>query len=263
MLQRQASSSGVVYYTSPLLSAAAVPHAFSTRIGGISPPPMDSLNLGNPTGCAVQDNTDRIQQNYQRLQSAILPTPRDRYFVHQIHGGIVANADSPTFENGQQADALLTTDNKKILAIRTADCVPILLSDVSGKTLASVHAGWRGVIANVIPNTISQMRSKPQHLLAAIGPCIGFDAFEVGPEVLDHFATAFGNDAPIRRDKNGKGHVDLRQACRLQLLRAGIPESQIDQTDRCTFRDANEFFSHRRDNGITGRMAALIGPRIS
>jgi len=224
---------------------------------------MDSLNLGNPTGCAVQDNTDRIQQNYQLLQSAILPTPRDRCFVHQIHGGIVANADSPTFENGQQADALLTTDTKKILAIRTADCVPILLSDASGKIVAAVHAGWRGVIANIIPNTISQMHQPADRLLAAIGPCIGFDAFEVGPEVLDHFLTAFGDAAPIRRADNGKGHVDLSQACCLQLLRAGIPQSQIDQTDRCTFRDGNEFFSHRRDNGVTGRMAALIGPRIS
>ena len=103
------------------------------------------------------------------------------------------------------------------------------------------------------------MQQDPRNLLAAIGPCIGFDAFEVGPEVLDHFTTAFGNTAPIRRADNGKGQVDLRQACRLQLLQAGIPQTQIDQTDRCTVRNADEFFSHRRDNGITGRMAALIG----
>src|SRR5271170_3711611 len=110
MLQRQASTDGVVYYTSPLLTAAAVPHAFSTRLGGVSPPPMDSMNLGNPTGCAVQDDSERIQQNYQRLQAAILSDPRHRCFVHQIHGGVAALADSPTFENGQQADALLTTE---------------------------------------------------------------------------------------------------------------------------------------------------------
>jgi YfiH family protein len=262
MLQRQASSSGVVYYSSPLLTAAGIPHAFSTRLGGVSPPPMEWLNLGNPTGCAVQDNTDRIQQNYDLLQAAILPTARHRCFVHQIHGGSVAIVDSAHFENGQQADALLTTDVTKILAIRTADCVPILLSDASGKIVAAVHAGWRGVIADVIPNTIRQMHQPADHLLAAIGPCISFDSFEVGPEVLDHFLAAFGDAAPIRRADNGKGYVDLRQACRLQLLRAGIPQSQIDQTDRCTFRDADEFFSHRRDNGVTGRMAALIGPRI-
>jgi polyphenol oxidase len=260
MLQRQASPTGVVYYTSPLLNA---PHAFSTRKGGISPAPMDSMNLGNPSGCAIQDHTDRIQENYRLLESVILPTPRHRCFVHQIHGGIVALADSPTFENGQKADALLTTDPKKILAIRIADCVPILLSDKPGKTVAAVHAGWRGVIANILPITLSQMHTDPQNLVAAIGPCISFDAFEVGPEVLDHFTTAFGDTAPIRRDDNGKGHVDLRQACRLQLLAAGIPDPQIDQTDRCTFNHSNEFFSHRRDNGITGRMAALIGPRIS
>src|SRR5580658_9364362 len=102
MLQRQASSSGVVYYSSPLLTAAGIPHAFSTRLGGVSPPPMEWLNLGNPTGCAVQDNTDRIQQNYDLLQAAILPTRRHRCFVHQIHGGGVAIVDSPNFENGQQ-----------------------------------------------------------------------------------------------------------------------------------------------------------------
>jgi YfiH family protein len=262
MLQRQATSTGVVYYISPLLTAANIPHAFSTRLGGVSPPPLNFLNLGNPTGCAVQDDTDRIQQNYRLLESAILPNPRYRCYVHQIHGGDVAIADA-NFENGRRADALLTTDASKILAIRTADCVPILLSDTTGKIVAAVHAGWRGIIANVLLNTIAQMKHSPSQLLAAIGPCIGFDAFEVGPEVLDHFTAAFADAAPIRRTSNGKGNVDLRQACRLQLLQAGIPGAQIDQTDRCTVRNADEFFSHRRDNGVTGRMAALIGPRIS
>jgi YfiH family protein len=261
MLQRQTSSTGVVYYISPLLTAAHIPHAFSTRLGGISPAPMNSLNLGNPSGCAIQDNSDRIQQNYQLLESAILPSPRHRCFVHQIHGGQVMNADSPNFENGAKADALFTIDPSKILAIRTADCVPILLCNKTGKIAAAAHAGWRGVIANILATTIAQMQQDPANLLAAIGPCISFDAFEVGPEVLDHFSTAFGNTAPLRRADNGKGHVDLRQACRLQLLQAGLPESQIDQTDRCTVRNADEFFSHRRDNGITGRMASLIGPR--
>jgi copper oxidase (laccase) domain-containing protein len=96
--------------------------------------------------------------------------------------------------------------------------------------------------------------------VAAIGPSIGFDAFEVGPEVLDEFTRAFGEGALIRRHPGGKGNVNLREALRGQLVNAGVPENQIDTTDRCTHTHADEFFSHRRDKGITGRMAAIIAP---
>ena len=96
-------------------------------------------------------------------------------------------------------------------------------------------------------------------VIAAIGPCIGFDAFEVGPEVVDEFVARFGPAAPVRTRKDGKGHVDLREAVRRQLVDAGVSPDRIDTTDRCTFRDDGEFFSHRRDNGVTGRMAAVIG----
>jgi YfiH family protein len=138
--------------------------------------------------------------------------------------------------------------------------VPILIADERGQTVAAVHAGWRGVIAGVIPATLSRMPN-PKNLVAAIGPCIGFDAFEVGEDVLREFDRAFGRDAPLRRNGDGKGHVDLRAACRLQLRRAGLADAQIDLTDRCTFDHADEFFSHRRDRGVTGRLAALIAPR--
>jgi len=97
--------------------------------------------------------------------------------------------------------------------------------------------------------------------VAAIGPCIGPDAFEVGPEVLEAFEQRFGAAAPIRRRSDGKGSVDLQAAVRQQLIDAGVPEARIDGHDRCTYRDAAEFYSHRRDNGVTGRLAAVIGAR--
>jgi YfiH family protein len=259
MLQRRESDAGPVYYVSPLLEQAGVRHAFSTRLGGISPAPFDSLNLGNPTGCDRQDDDERIQTNYRRLQAAIGCASSARCWVHQVHGGDVANAASD-FSNGIKADALTTDDPGHMLAIRVADCVPILLTDERGETVAAVHAGWRGVIAGVIPATLARM-PLPKNLIAAIGPCIGFDAFEVGDEVLREFDRAFGSDAPLRRNGDGKGRVDLRAACQLQLRRAGLTAEQIDTTDRCTFRDADEFFSHRRDRGVTGRLAALIAPR--
>ena len=257
MLQRIHADNGVAYYLSPLLRNLGVPHGFSTRIGGMSPEPFDSLNLGNPNGCEIQDDHPRVEQNYQRFQAAIGCGDRQRCFVHQIHGGEVATVirDRP-FENQTKADALVSDDPSRALAMRVADCVPILLASDDGTRVAAIHAGWRGIIADVIPNALSIFMPH----VAAIGPCIAFDAFEVGGEVLDMFAQKFGPSAPIRRTYNGKGHVDLREAAKMQLLRAGIAADRIDMSDRCTYRDADEFFSHRRDKGVTGRMAALILP---
>ena len=257
MLQRR-TVSGVTFYASPLLEAAGVPHAFSTRVGGVSVAPFDSLNLGNPGGCDVQDDSPHIAENYRLLQRSIGAEHRRRRWVHQVHADAVLNADDPAFADAHKADALFTADPHQLVAVRTADCVPILLATPDGRRVAAVHAGWRGVIAGVLPRTVAALADP--HLLAAVGPCIGFDAFEVGPEVLAAFGARFGDAAPVRRTTGDKGQVDLREACRLQLLEAGLSAEQIDTTDRCTVRHADEFFSHRRDHGVTGRMAALIGP---
>ena len=160
-----------------------------------------------------------------------------------------------------QADALVGDDAARVLSVRVADCVPILIATDDGRTVAAVHAGWRGVVGAVAPAALREMRADPGRCVAAIGPSIGFDAFEVGGEVLDAFRQAFGPQALVRRRGDGKGHVDLREAVRRQLVAAGVPDDRIDGTDRCTVRDRDEFFSHRRDNGVTGRMAAIIGAK--
>jgi YfiH family protein len=265
VLQRQTSTNGVVFYFSPLLAATGVPHGFSTRIGGDSPPPFDSLNLGNPNGCEIQDDYDRIWANYERLQEAVGCAGRPLVRVHQVHGGkVVAVQAGEEFDVATEADALVTRDPARTLSVRIADCAPVLLASGDGRTVAAVHAGWRGVIAGVVIEAIQAMRllnvdTGAESIIAAIGPCIGFDAFEVGPEVLEEFTKVFGHSAPISRRPDGKGTVDLREAIRSQLLAAGVGPASIDTTDRCTFRDRDEFFSHRRDNGVTGRMAAVIG----
>jgi len=255
---------GVTFYASPLLERAGIPHAFSTRLGGISETPFDSMNLGNPSGCDVQDDDAKISQNYRLLQAAIGCGDRERFWVHQVHGGdvVLAAGNAPL---GQKADAIVTTEPGRVLAIRVADCVSILLATRNGRTVAGVHAGWRGVIAGALANAITAMNAAPAELLAAIGPCIGFESFEVGPEVLAEFERAFPDHPPIARygDATGKGTVDLPAAVRRQLLSIGLTDSQIDSTDRCTYRNQDEFFSHRRDRGITGRMAALIACRKS
>jgi YfiH family protein len=165
-----------------------------------------------------------------------------------------------SFDSGRKADALVTDDPNRLLAVRVADCVPILLATRDGERVAAVHAGWRGIVAGVLPRAAQILAEDfPDELLAAIGPCISFEAFEVGSEVLAEFRSVFGDAAPIRANSDGKGHVNLREAARLQLLSLDVPQAQIDTTDRCTKRDADEFFSHRRDKGVTGRMAAVIG----
>jgi hypothetical protein len=267
-MERRIATNGVVYYFSPLLERRGVPHAFSTRIGGQSPPPFDSLNLGNPSGCATQDDYGRIYANYDLLQAAFRVAGRTRRWVHQVHGGTVVDV-ADGFESGVKADAMVTSDRSKILAVRVADCVPVLLATDDGARVAAVHAGWRGIIAGIVPAAAARLRlsccagsseRERTRVIAAIGPSISFDAFEVGPEVIDQFRQHFGEDAPLKTRAGGKGHVDLRDAIAIQLKRAGVALADIDISDRCTVRDADEFFSHRRDAGVTGRMAALISP---
>ena len=259
-MERRLATNGIVYYASPLLERFGVPHAFSTRLGGKSPPPFDSLNLGNPSGCEVQDDYGRIYENYDLLQNAIGVGGRTRCWVHQVHGGDVVEVDE-RFESGVKADAMVTADATRILAVRVADCVPVLLASDDGRCVAAIHAGWRGVIARVVPAAAGRLRFRTRSdLVAAIGPAISAEAFEVGPEVVERFRERFGDDAPITTRGDGKGHVDLRAAIALQLRAFGLAPQAIEISDRCTVRDADEFFSHRRERGVTGRMAALISP---
>ena len=258
-LQRRIAPNGVVYYASPLLEAVGVPHAFSTRLGGVSPAPFDSLNLGNPNGCAVQDDYDRVWENYRLLQAAAGCPGAELCHVHQVHGAAVLGVrEGEPFDCSAKADAIVGADPTRVLSVRVADCVPVLLAAGDGRTVAAVHAGWRGVIAGVAVEALKRLDGD---VVAAIGPCIGFESFEVGPEVLEEFGRAFGPEALISRGPGGKGRVDLREAVRRQLEAAGVAPDRIDASDRCTVRDAGEFFSHRRDRGVTGRMAAIIAPK--
>jgi YfiH family protein len=269
MLQRRTSPGGVVFYASPLLESAGVPHAFSTRLGGVSPAPFDSMNLGNPNGCAVQDDYEHVWHNYRLLKSAAGCGEGELLRVHQVHGAVVARVTRGVpFDCATKADALVGDDPSRVLSVRVADCVPVLLASRDGRTVAAVHAGWRGVVAGAVDAAMREMQQidpagcRPAELLVAVGPCIGFEAFEVGPEVLEQFEST-EPPARLHRRPDGRGNVDLRQAVRMRCVRAGVPERQIDLTDRCTHRDADEFFSHRREQGVTGRMAAIISPPAS
>lgn len=259
MLDRVVSN-GLVYYRSPLLGRYGFPHAFSTRIGGVSKPPFDTLNFGNWSGAHVQDPEENLQANYRLLQRAIGVGDRRRRWSHLVHGANAVVIEPGTVTGAAcKADALVSADPDDVLAVRMADCVAVLVANPEDNTVAVIHAGWRGIVAGVVAQTIAKFAA-PGSLAAAIGPCISGPAYPVGEDVVAEIAATFGDAAPIGRDAR-TATIDLREGVRLQLCRAGLREERIDSTNLCTVRDSHEFFSHRASGGVTGRMVALIGPR--
>jgi polyphenol oxidase len=257
--------------TSALVRA---PHAFTTRVGGVSGPPFESLNFGNPSELPSgvgRDPKANIEANFARVLDAIGCAGRRIVQVHQVHGSwvhIVRRGDAgvgtpPIVWGDVKADAIVTDDPGCVVAVRVADCCPVLLASADGRVVGAVHAGWRGVVAGVLPAAISALRTLAgvdTEIFATIGPCIGSERFEVGPEVAAEFWRVFGDGAEslLRPGVPGKYFADLKGALAQQLRAAGAERFSVDPG--CTFSDAGRFFSHRRDAGVTGRMIGIIGP---
>lgn len=253
----------VVTYQSPLLNKAGVPHGFTTRIGGLSPAPYNSLNLVSLVNDPDADANTNVAENFRRVRKALGCRRHIRVQVNQVHG---CNVWLPPAEpvrpvDAPRADAIATDKQGQLLMVRVADCVPVLLSSRDGRVVSAIHAGWRGIIAGVVAESVESVLQLSgrgaEHVLVAIGPCIGVEHFEVGPEVVDAFDSA-GLGPAVAREGYAKPHIDLAAAVAHQLQRAGIPTEQIDRTGLCTYAREDEFFSHRRDRGRTGRQAALI-----
>lgn len=258
-----------------------MPHAFSTRCGGVSAGIFDSFNFGNPSDLPSErrDPVFNIARNFDILLGAAgVPRHEQKEIVqvYQVHGagahvvrlGKPTHPDSPDPITGQtrdtKADAIVTDDPDRVLCVRTADCTPILLASDDGRIVGAVHAGWRGVIAGVLPAAIGAMRSLgAADIRAVIGPCISETHFEVGPEVVREFASLFGTNATCRvvepANPSSKGFVNLQAALRIQLEQSNV--RQIETIALCTVARPDLFFSHRRENGHTGRMAAIITPK--
>lgn len=193
--------------------------------------------------------------------------------LRQMHSDIVVTADLQDSEgllgsdsrevDCGEGDAFATTFPNLLLTIRTADCVPVLLVDPETQSVAAVHAGWRGVVAGVLPRAVERMResfqARPESLIAAIGPCIRQPSFEVGAEVARQFQSIF----PERHDLDARTHVDLAEACRRQLVGVAISPNQVIDCGRCTYLEPELFHSYRRDRDAAGRMHAFIGVRAA
>lgn len=275
MLREITHSSGPVVLTSDLLSRAGFAHAFSTRLGGVSAPPFDALNLQSVQANAriaegePRDSDAFIRENHARFAEAT-GLARDAVVVDvsQVHGCTVVAARDAARER-VPADAITSARGGHAILIRIADCVPVLLACPRTGAVAAVHAGWRGVVAGIVPAAIDALRSlgcAPNELLAAVGPSISVRHFEIGPEVAEELTRATLGACVAApgiygiAGREAKHHADLVLGVRLQLERAGIARANIDAEPPCTYADRARFHSFRRDGAQSGRLAALIAP---
>ena len=219
----------------------------TTRAGGASRGAYEGLNLGMGSGDDVED----VARNRAALRQSL---PAEPLWLRQVHGIDVVNAD--TAESNPEADAAVARRAGKVCVALTADCLPVLLCDEEGTIVAAVHAGWRGLCAGVIEQTLRAMDRPAAALLAYLGPAIGPAAYEVGAEVRAAFVTADATAAAaFAPGKPGKFHADLYALARARLEKRGV--ARIYGGGYCTYSERERFYSYRRD-GATGRMASLI-----
>ncbi len=236
----------------------------TTRAGGISKAPFDSLNLGR----YVNDQPLAVSENRARVRALL---PAEPVWLKQVHGTRVWDADLTYSEEVIEADAAVTTKTNTVLTVMAADCLPVLIRGPEGKVIGAAHAGWRGLLGGVLENTVDTMQVKTGlndagQCRAWLGPAIGPKAFEVGEEVRSAF-DAYGEEhgLPVPAEafiavdgKPGKYWANLYQLARQRLQSKGI--NQFYGGEFCTVRDQADFFSHRRD-GLSGRFAAFIWRR--
>jgi YfiH family protein len=241
----------MVILSSALL--AGFPHGFTTRHGGVSAPPFDSLNLGEGGG----DLTAAVERNWASLrQETGLAFAR----LRQVHGSRVVCCDGEPVPP-PEGDALATARPGLAACVLTADCVPVLLGDPRTGAVAAVHAGWRGTLARAAARAVEALEreygARRENLLAAVGPAIGPCCYEVSPDLAERFQVEFGT-AVMAHPRTPR--VDLWTANEAVLQQAGIPGERIEVLDRCVACDAESFFSHRRDGVRTGRQVGFIAP---
>ena len=242
--------------TWPALDASGAAAAVTARAGGVSSGPYESLNLS----LSVGDDPGCVLENRHRLATAFGAAPGDFVFARQVHGAgvrVVTEADrgSGAFrldDAVDDTDALVTTSPEVVLAILTADCVPIVLHDPVAGLLACVHAGWRGTVAGVTAATLAVMQglgTRPSDVVAGVGPAVGADRYQVGPDVHQAVTRSFGPAAAqfIHPDPSapGRWRLDLRAANRHALRQAGVPGARIHATDIPTGPVPGHFFSDR------------------
>jgi hypothetical protein len=235
-------------------------HFISTRNGGVSNPPFDTLNLS----FNVSDDPKHVAVNRQILSSALGFKLECITAAKQVHGNKVAVVTKAMRGKGAKdhvsalggIDAMVTNVPDILLMIQVADCVPLLFYDPKKKVIAATHAGWRGTVLEIARNTVNSMvkrfKSDPAYIYVGIGPSIGPCCYEVGREIIREASK------DLIKTRNGKNYFDLWEANKSQLIEAGVPVSNIEVSGVCTHCNSDTFFSSRAGGGVTGRFGAGI-----
>jgi hypothetical protein len=252
----------VKYFTFDSLDPARVIHAAFTRLGGVSPRPWDSLNFGSTVG----DEAKNVVVNRHRAFECLGLDYQSSFDVWQVHGRDIAIADAPRHPEveHQKADIIMTDKPGVVLLMRFADCVPLLFYDPRHHVVGIAHAGWQGTVKGVASTAVEALHTRfqadPQDLIAVIGPSIGPDHYQIGPDVANQVVSAFGQDASaVLKNEDGRISLDLWLANRIQLDRSGV--KNIESTQICTACHLEDWYSHRGQHGRTGRFGVLIALR--
>jgi YfiH family protein len=249
---------GLRYYQFDIFPSSVLNGVF-TRLGGVSPAPWNSLNLGGSVG----DEPDHVAANRIRVFEAMGRNPASIHDVWLVHGADIVHAQAPRplTEPAPKADILFTDNPEVSLFMRFADCVPLLFHDPKKGVIGIAHAGWMGTLQGVAGAAIRGMRehygSNPADVIAGVGPSIGVDHYEVGGEVAEKFTEKYPHHAEeILQRRDGSVYLDLWAANARQLREAGVEHIQVSGI--CTACNLGDWFSHRAEKGKTGRFGALM-----
>ena len=248
---------GLLYYQFEEFQDQGLFHGVFTRLGGISPAPWDSLNLGGTVG----DDPQKVQENLSRLLAVSGFSPSQLAQVKQVHSAKVIKVDLPV-DAVEEGDAIITDQRGLLLLMRFADCVPILFFDPEHQAIAIAHAGWKGTLKGLVSEVVQAMRvnfgSLPGRILVGIGPSIGPDHYQVGADVIDKTKKAFPDEYDKVLSEGSDGvKLNLWVANEIHLRKSGV--ERINIAGICTGCEVGRWYSHRAERGRTGRFAAVIG----
>ncbi|MCH2109977.1 MAG: peptidoglycan editing factor PgeF [Polyangiaceae bacterium] len=243
--------------TSPLLKKAGFRHAFFFRTGGVSGAPFDSLNFSSLTG----DSADDVAENHRRAAAWFGIEKERLHYLRQVHGTAakVVTADDQ-FETSvrEEGDIVITNSAQVAAGIRTADCVPILVACRKTGWVSAIHSGWKGCEINAAAQGVTALRRQgAEDIIAAIGPHLSQDSFEVSRDVAERLIHS-SPEKDIARWVGEKAYIDLRKMVEAQLIEAGLAAESIDHVEGCTFIEEDKYFSFRRDGEKSGRLLSAI-----
>lgn len=249
------------------LEEAGFVNAFSTRLGGVSPLPSNSLNLAGFKG----DKEENVSENRRRFLEAIGAEQSQIITARQTHSTERCTIELPEDVRGPQpaCDAMISKMTRVLLAVQTADCLPVLIGDTKTGAMAAIHAGWRGTAGRIVERTLADLMLvhgvNTRDCIAALGPAACAECYEVGEEVIARYKSEFGywRNLLVNFKENGKAHLDIRAANVQQLSFCGFSEDQIHVADYCTMHQNELFFSYRREGrgqpSNVGRSLSVIG----